>query len=211
METKENIASLDTSKWEKIISLFNTTKYVYALCEEEEEELSTNLQPLNEFRAALDHLMRIVAIEKLEVFEDRKAEYEAEKLHSHLRRAFFDICDLLSINYRGKIIDTLEKYSPDCIEKALPDYYSKTRPRLEEMTGIIADLRTSKRISTSDAEDAIEAYLEIIKELKEYYKTVCSAIPSLNEIKGKNFMNKWGFPILVFIVGTILTIIGLLL
>ena len=93
----------ESINWEEIFSLYNTIKWLYALCEETDSELNTNLQPLNEFRAALDHLMRIVAIEKLDEYKEKDADDEAKKLRSHLRRALFDICDMLSINYRNKI------------------------------------------------------------------------------------------------------------
>lgn len=210
MNTTAKTEACKEIQWDRIIGLYNTIKYIYALCEETDDQLSTNLQPLNEFRAALDHLMRIVAIEKLNTYKGKDPLLEAEKLHSHLRRAFFDVCDLLSINYRNKIIKKLKRYSPECIEKALPDYYSVMRPRLEEMTEIIASLRTDKRIASSYGQDAIDAYTKIIEELKQYHKTVLSAVPSLNEIRAKTFMVKWGFPILVFLVGTALTIIGLI-
>lgn len=211
METVEKTEELKEIQWDKIISLYNTTKYIFALCEETDEQLSTNLQPLNEFRASLDHLMRIVAIEKLDMYKSKNAIIEAEKLHSHLRRAFFDVCDLLSINYRNKIIEALKKYSPECIEKALPEYYSSIRPRLETITETIASLRTDKRIASSHGEDAIDTYTQIIEELKGYYARVLAVIPILNEIKRKSFMAKWGFPIIVFVIGTVLTIIGLII
>ena len=77
--------------WEEIINLYNTIKWLYALCEETDTELNTNLQPLNEFRAALDHLMRIVAIENLDDYKEKDANDEATRLCSHLRRALFAI------------------------------------------------------------------------------------------------------------------------
>ena len=48
--------------WKNIIEYYNTIKSLYIECEESDPELKTNLQPLNEFRAAFDHLMRIIAI-----------------------------------------------------------------------------------------------------------------------------------------------------
>ena len=80
--------------WEKVVSLYNSVKALYALCEETDPDLCTNLQPLNEFRAALDHLMRIVAIQNIEEYKSKDAADEARKLLSHLRRAFliYAIC-----------------------------------------------------------------------------------------------------------------------
>ena len=174
-----------TIDWEKTISLYNSVKAMYALCEETDPDLCTNLQPLNEFRAALDHLMRIVAIQNLDEYQHKDAVDEARKLQSHLRRAFFDICDMLSINYRSKIIAALKRYDAECIQSVLPDYYPVMRPRLQEISETIATLRTEKRFNSSSEETAVDEYLKIVKELKQYYKTVLSATVSLNELRLK--------------------------
>ena len=171
--------------WEKIFSYYNSIKKIYIECEETDPELKTNLQPLNEFRAALDHLMRLVGIEKFNEYKDEDAESQSEKLLSHLRRAFYDICDMLSINYRNKIVDALKKYSPNVIKDALPDYYSKMRPDIEEMSETISSLRTNKGFNKSDEEQHIESYLEIIRRLKAYYKDILRAMPSLEELHNK--------------------------
>ena len=156
--------------WEDIVSLYNTIKSLYALCEETDPELNTNLQPLNEFRAALDHLMRIVGIEKTDGYNEKNAVDEAKRLRSHLRRALFDICDMISINYRTKIIDVLEDYEVEEINSAIPTYYSKIRPRIEEISEGIAVLRTEKRFNSSvEEETAVDEYPKIIEELKGYY------------------------------------------
>ena len=202
--------------WEEIFNLYNTIKWLYALCEETDTELNTNLQPLNEFRAALDHLMRIVAIENLEEYKDKNPLDEVKRLRSHLRRAFFDVCDLISIHYRNKIIDVLEDYSVDEIQNALPTYYSKIRPRIEEISEEIASLRTKKRFSGNEKEEtAVDEYPKIIEELQGYYKTINLAVPSLLEIKKRNKKNErksiitqWIIPIFAIIVGAVIGIIG---
>lgn len=197
--------------WEKVVSLYNSVKALYALCEETDPDLCTNLQPLNEFRAALDHLMRIVAIQNIEEYKSKDAADEARKLLSHLRRAFFDICDMLSINYRTKIIDALKKYDVDCIQGALPDYYPTIRPRLQEISETIATLRTEKRFNSSGEETAVDEYLKIVQELKQYYKTVLCATASLNELRAKTRVKKvfinWIIPIGGIIIGAIIAFI----
>lgn len=202
--------------WEEIFSLYNTIKWLYALCEETDTELNTNLQPFNEFRAALDHLMRIVAIENLDEYKEKDAKDEAKKLRSHLRRAFFDICDMLAINYRNKIIDVLCEYTVDEIQNALPCYYSQIRPRVEEISERIASLRTEKRFNGDKKEEvAIDEYPEIIKELQGYYKTINSAVPSLLDIRQrnrkqdrKNIVVQWVIPIVAIVIGAVIGIIG---
>ena len=160
--------------------------------------------------------MRLVAIEKLSECKDKNATDEAKKLCSHLRRAFFDICDMISINYRNKIIDLLQDYSPEEINHALPTYYSTTRPRLKKIAEDIALLRTDKRFNSSkEEENAIDKYPIIIEELQKYCQTVSCAIPSLIEIRQKNrrkhrnaFITQWVIPIGAIIVTVVIAIIG---
>lgn len=204
--------------WAQFYSLYNTIKFLYALCEETDSDLCTNLQPLNEFRAALDHLMRIIAIENLEEYKDKNAEIEVEKLYGHFRRAFFDICDMLSINYRTKIIDILEKYDSSEISKALPNYYSEIRPYIERTSYKIAELRTNKRFDKNDDQnslDILDDYPELIIKLKDYYLTVSDAIPSLEEIrledekiKRYHLISQYIIPVGAIIIGVIIAVIG---
>ena len=206
--------------WEEIFNLYNTIKWLYALCEETDPELKTNLQPLNEFRASLDHVMRIVAIENLEEYREKDAIDESKKLKSHLRRAFFDVCDHVTINYRNKIINVLQDYSVDEIKEALPNYYSEIRPRLEQFSEEIALLRTERRFNSSqEEEDAITKYPDVVRELQGYYKTVMGAVPSLIEIRQKNdkqnekkrkndLFVQWIIPIGAVVIGAILAIVG---
>ncbi len=203
--------------WEEIVSLYNTIKWLYALCEETDTELNTNLQPLNEFRAALDHIVRIVAIEKLEEYKEKDAVTEATKLRSHLRRALFDICDMISINYRNKIVDVLEDYVTEDIQCALPTYYSEIRPRIEAISEEIASLRTEKRFNPDkEAETAVDAYPRVIEELQGYYRTICIAVPSLIELKEKRkkaesreILTKWVIPIVSVLIAVIGVLVGI--
>lgn len=196
--------------WEEIFNFYNTIKWLYALCEETDSQLYTNLQPLNEFRAALDHVMRIVAIENLNEYKNKSAVDEAKKLRSHLRRAFFDICDMVSINYRNKIINALQNYAVEEIQSALPTYYSEIRPRIEAISEEIASLRTGKRFNCSDEETAVDVYPELIKELQAYYGSVNASLPSLIEIRQRNskkrrsnFIVQWIIPIVSIVVAII--------
>ncbi len=206
--------------WDEIISLYNTIKSLYALCEETDPELKTNLQPLNEFRAALDHMMRIAGIEKTQEYKEKSAVEEATKLKSHLRRALFDICDMLAINYRTKIIDTLQDYSVEEINHAIPTYYSEIRPRIEKISENIPELRTEKRFNSIEEEEtAVNDYPMVIKELQGFNKTVLNSIPSLIEIRQKNELALkvaeckdlvWQkvVPIASIVVGAIIAVIG---
>ena len=206
--------------WDKLCSYYNSIKTLYIDCEETDPELKTNLQPLNEFRAALDHLMRINTIEHLgaSVNFNTNIEEEAKKLLGHFKRAFYDICDTLSMNYRNKIIDILEKYDPETITKAIPDYYSNIRPDIERISADIAELRIEKGFSKTDPEVRMRNYKEIIDKLQSYYKQILNSTASLEELyKDKLKQNASSkitqvvIPIVAIIAGSIVGIIGWLI
>ncbi len=206
-------ATQNKIEWEKIIDLFSNIKYLYSLCEELDPDLCTNIQPLNEFRASLDHIMRIVAIEKLPEYADKNAEEEARRLISHLRRAFFDISDMLSINYRNRIVSALEPYSPDIIVTAIPEYYSQIKPSISEIDEKIANIRTNRRVLAES--NVFEEYIDILEKLKGYYKTVCNAESSLIDLELENAKREkkatytqWIIPIGGIVIGAILGIAG---
>lgn len=206
--------------WEKIINYYTSIKELYIECEETDPELKTNLQPLNEFRAALDHLMRISAIEHLDVsdYPEINEEEEARKLSSHLKRAYYDVCDMLSMNYRNKIIDMLQSYSSETISKAIPNYYSDIRPKIEKLSGQIAQLRDEKGFSKIPAEDRMKSYKSIVDELKGYYIDIRDAAVSLEDIHKEklsdikhNRLIQIGIPVVALIVGAVIGLCGWLI
>ena len=180
----------DEIKWKDIVELYNTIKWLYAECEETDPDLNTNLQPYNEFRAALDHLMRIVAIQNLDEYKHENAEEQSRSLYGHLKRIYFDICDMLSINYRNKIIDLLEPYSPEEIKTAIPSYYAEMRPRIEEITSNISYCRIDGRFGGKNREYTIDSYSGVVMQLKEYCTVILRAYPSLCELHDKQIQKE---------------------
>ncbi len=203
--------------WERIINYYTSIKELYIECEETDPELKTNLQPLNEFRAALDHLMRISAIEHLDVsdYPDINEEEEARKLTSHLKRAYYDVCDMLCINYRNKIIDMLQTYDSETILKAIPNYYSEIRPKIEKLSGEIARLRDEKGFAKTSSEERMKSYKSIVDELKGYYVIVRDAAVSLDDvhketlnIKKHNRLTQIVIPVITILVGALIGLCG---
>lgn len=175
-----------TEKIEIILAKYSVIKELYIECEETDPELKTNLQPLNEFRAALDHIMKIW-LSMLDGNEDDILE-QFRKLNSHLDRAFYDVCDMLSINYRNKIADTLESYEVDTIRTALPTYYSDIKPFIVEVGCRIAKYRYKKGTVNSTSEQTLEGFEEYKQDvfiLREYYQQVITAQTQLEEIAKK--------------------------
>lgn len=202
--------------WHKICNYYNSIKTLYIDCEETDPELKTNLQPLNEFRAALDHLMRINTIDHLGIsIPNVNIDDEAEKLLSHFKRAFYDICDMLSINYRNKIIDILEKYDTETITRAIPDYYSSIRPDIERISLNISRLRREKGFAETEPEERMKKYNEIVNKLKNYYEKILNSTASLEELYKDKIKRNTSrkitqiiIPIVSIIAGIIIGIVG---
>ena len=198
-------------EWLKVLAKYSIIKEVFIICEETDPELNTNLQPINEFRAALDHVMKLNgALYKDE--DEEECLNQFRKLHSHLDRAFFDICDMASINYRNMIIDLLEKYDADVIRGAIPEYYSQIRPDMDAITNKIINYRNSKGMP-GDEEDLFQRYKDDVFKLKEYFSSISSKLPVLEEIytkemrKQKKANNPTYVGVVVAVIGIIVAII----
>ena len=177
--------------WQQLLEVYFATKRIYAISEETDEDLMTNLQPLNEFRAALDHVMRSIAVDYPDVvaaltdeaLPENFSEQNLRSATSHMYRAFFDVCDSVSINYREKIRSDLEGFSKEAISAAIPDYYSVIRPDIEEISHDIASMRMSKGQNPARKTQDINSYTAAIEKLANYVKKVNSAQVSLLELK----------------------------
>lgn len=152
-------------EWENILGKYSLIKEAFIECEETDPELKTNIQPLNEFRAALDHIMKMMYAFYIKEDEQIRRE-QFRKLNSHLDRAFFDICDLLSINYRNKIIDVIGLYDTDTIRTVLPEYYSEWKIQVEEISERIVKYRNRKNnINFQNYKEDIFALRDIYAEI----------------------------------------------
>ncbi|MCC8160811.1 MAG: hypothetical protein LIO53_05815 [Oscillospiraceae bacterium] len=204
--------------WRKVFDLYNAVKYLYALCEESNPDLRTDLQPLNELRSALDHVMRIIAIETLNDYKGKDSSGKFEKLIGHLKRAFYDVCDSVTLNYRYKIAKLLTNYSVSEIQTALPEYYSEIVLSIEKISEKITSIRTDKRFSDASDSDFLDEYVNVIKQLNAWYEKVLAAQPSLSEISEKNkkivmknTVSQWIIPIAGIVIGAVIAVIGWLI
>lgn len=165
-------------KWRYILTKYASIKKVYIKCEELDPELKTNIQPLNEFRAALDHIMKMMA-DLYEQNDEVGFEEQYKKLCSHLNRSFFDICDILSIHYRNNIIKMLKRYSTETIEQVLPNYYSNWDSKINEISLHVANYRNKKGNSYEDEISLFEEYDKDIQFLDSVYKEIIKKQPTL--------------------------------
>jgi hypothetical protein len=109
-----------------------------------------------------------------------------ESVLSHEYRAFFDICDWLSLNLRQRFIKTLEPYDNETINAVIPNYYVEIRPRADGFCTEIASLRASKDIAKGDdIISHVEQYRGIIDNLIEDLKNISARVAGLEEYKTK--------------------------
>ena len=201
-------------EWLNVTAKYSMLKEVYILCEETDPELKTNLQPMNEFRAALDHVMKINNA-LYEKNDDDECKKQFEKLNSHIERAFFDVCDMASINLRNMIIDNLEKYDSSVISEVLPDYYKKTKSEIEEIRHRIVGYRKDK--GQYEPVDLLISYKKDIDRLREINEEINLKSGGLRELqdrvkKEKRRENRPGIiiGIIGIAIGTIIGVLGLI-
>ncbi len=196
--------------WKQIIEIHNETKILYLLAEEICPSFKTFIQPNNELKHTLEHIIRSKALEvgiaeKNFDSNEAKIEYLVEsytKALGHEYRAFFDSADWISIHLRSEIINILTPYSTDCIVNVLPDYYSKDKKRIDEINKSIADIRTSKDIVKKGKLKEVQEYREILDELELIYGKIRDSIPILQDFKSKeqrkNISNKlWSIILII--------------
>jgi hypothetical protein len=175
--------------WKKIIVLHNTNKALFIWCEDNGVQLKSFLQPNNELKNAWEHVVRAKANE-LGMTSAPDPEYikrNLDKVLGHEYRAFFDICDWLSMNLRAKLIELLQPYDNTAINTIIPTYYTEIRPQLDKICNEIAKLRSTKDIAlTDDIQQHVNDYNEIIKKLIADLTRISTCVPALEEYKCKN-------------------------
>ena len=172
-------------KWLDFLDKYALVKQLYQESEETDPELKTNLQPLNEFRAVLDHVCRLLQYEMDDSSGTDAAQFDEEyrKARSHICRAFFDVSDMLSINYRNKIIDFLSPFSWEVLRTVLPDYYPAFKPDIERISRRIGTYRNEK--GQKDENELFEAYKTDVTVLRDIYIKILNTSPSLNELQNE--------------------------
>ncbi len=201
--------------WEKIVIIHNTNKSLFIWCEENDCQLKSFLQPNNELKNAWEHAIRAKGNELgLTGKPDNKyIENNLESVLSHEYRAFFDICDWLSINLRQRLIQTLQPYDNETINAVIPNYYIEIRPKADKFCDDIAKLRSSKDIAIDDEIIAhVGGYTTIINTLiEEEVTNLSSKVAGLEEHKCKKETGErkgyWKEAILV-IIGAVLFAVG---
>ncbi len=196
----------------QITLVYGKIKKLILFCEENNEEFKSNIQIVKELRDAFDHLMRIFAV-KFELKTDADELYikrNIDKTLGHVFRAGYDTLDYTGIILRDKITKEINGFSSDTIQAAIPDYYSKKRPEMEEITDKIVHFRNNKDVDNPSFE-ILDEYFEIIKRFDDIYKSILKAKPAMIELQTHNKKKKWSLAFSELAIGFILLIIGVVL
>jgi len=97
--------------WAKIIEIHQYSKELWIIGEEISGE--TLIQPLQEQRHALEHIVRSRICEMDRGINDDYVQINLERALGHVYRSFFDVADWVSLNIRGKIQDLMKGYSSE--------------------------------------------------------------------------------------------------
>ena len=161
---------------EKLCRAYGRIKY-YMLKIEEFTLDKTYIQPRLELYQAFDHVISEYFLEQL----DNK-EGSLDGAMKHMYTAFFDIADWTSIQIRSHVFMELKRFSPDVIKTAIPEYYSKIRPALDELAEKITEIRAVK---TFEKLEQVDEYDLLLNKAYEYIKEIRRSQGTLIELRKK--------------------------
>ena len=188
------------NKLEELFSLYDKVRQSVILLENFNEEQKMYIAPINQLRSALDHIFKAINI--CDDFE--QCEYELREAKEHLDRAGYDTMELLAANIGITIVEKLKRYDTKTITEVFPYYFTTIKPQLTDIKGIVASLRSDKKI---DSDKSFSAYFDHISILINIDKKVDTMIPSLVEYekkKKKERLKTWVISILSSIISGLL-------
>ena len=176
------------------------------LIEELGPDHETLIQPLQEYRHALEHIVRSRAADLRLVTNDQE-EYALDSLSralGHEYRAFFDIADWSGIRIREKLLSDMGPYSTECISKAFLKYYADIRPEVEKFGRDIARIRGDKDISRdTNLIPQVRQYRDRVYALHGLLESVPCHLPQLEECRKRETRRcLWG--VLAFVLGPLI-------
>lgn len=152
------------------------------VAEELDSEEKVYFQAYNELRYALDHFVRAILYDAenntLTQVKETSTKRAISDAISHLQRAYSDIFEWYYLNTKMSCAQILQPYSQEQITIAIPNYYSKLRPKLDEIGDILSVYKGSKSSENND----ITILSDYIDSLKSIHKTIRNAEGSLAEL-----------------------------
>jgi hypothetical protein len=170
--------TLNHEQIEKLCQMYGRIKNFMLKAEEFDPEQKTYLQPRLELYQAFDHVISEYFLEQL-----NNNTGSIDRAMKHMYTAFFDVADWTVILIRRLVVMDLERYSPDVIKTAIPDYYSKIRPELDELTEKITENRKGK---TFEKLESVDEYVSLLDKAYEYVKKIRNSQGTLIELRKKN-------------------------
>jgi len=170
--------------WRQIIEIHQYAKELALIGQEINEGFDDFIQPVQEQKHALEHIIRARAAEMGLSRETSGAYIEGnlEKALGHAYREFFDVADWVSIHVRGKILGMVGKYSVECVAAVFPEWYRDIRPKLENLNLQIAEIRKNKDVSTQGGLiEEVATYRARTNELIGWLARIPNYIPQLEE------------------------------
>jgi hypothetical protein len=188
------------NKLEELFSLYDKVRQSVILLENFNEEQKMYIAPINQLRSALDHIFKAINI--CDDFE--QCEYELREAKEHLDRAGYDTMELLAANIGITIVEKLKRYDTKTITEVFPYYFTTIKPQLTDIKGIVASLRSNKKI---DSDKSFSTYFDQIYILINIDKKIDTMIPSLEEYekkKKKERLKTWIISILSSVISGLL-------
>lgn len=176
--------------------IYQEAKTVYLLAEQFDKDNDAYMGPINEFRNALDHILR--AVLSHENIEEENSEEEILKsVHheigesiEHLNRAGYDIYEILCANLTDKIIENIKGYDAELITKVFPSYYTQIKPDLIDTQKEVGLIRANKKINHENKKKNFMDYHGKLLVLIDHTKTVELQIPELEKEKLRRILDK---------------------
>jgi hypothetical protein len=180
---------ISPARVKSVCTLFFRTKALILRAEELDNNSGTFLQPTQELKAALDHVMRALSREyglttNGAESSDEYIDRQLDKAMGHIYRAYFDTADWMSINFREQVGKHLEPYDHTDIAAVLPSYFKEISPRFADYARDIAMLRNEKDIAT-DGDELFNRYEALLERLGEDVRLIVRMIPALQEYSEK--------------------------
>lgn len=186
---------------ENLIKWYLEVKNVILKIENENEKIY--IQAYNELRYSYDHFIRAInwELSKKTTFTqdqisniDCSIEKAINSSVNHLQRAYSDICEWYFLKVKEICIQTLSPYTTEQISKALPNYYSSIKPKLEEIgkyLTIYKENKSSENNNLSDENVDSLLFSKQIEDLSNILSQIKNSEISLIEIKYKDKKNKF--------------------
>lgn len=133
------------------------------------------LASINEYRYALDHLMRSISPEV-----DMREQFAKAK--AHLYRGAYDSYEVIAIIKLEQIKSAVSPFSSDVVARTFPGYYTEVLPKILEIETSLVECRSHKADVIHNTRE-FEQYEKALVELTRIQKQVSAFIGPLTEHK----------------------------